>query len=363
MSNHDPASKAPKYFLLKEHLKLLIRRGEFTPGSLLPSEHTLAKQFKYSRHTVRQAIGELENEGLVYREQGRGTFCAPQNQIVSARTIALVTTYISEYIFPSVIRGVEEVLSMAGYSLLLANTANDKFKEAQCLENLLNQDIAGLIIEPTKSAQGNSNARYFEELDKRRIPYLMLHAFYPELDPAYIVMDDEKGGYMATRYLLQLGHRNIAGIFKSDDLQGIKRQLGFTTALAEFHHEPHPGLIGNYDTEHQKTFPYQFVRELLQKTPRPTAILCYNDQVALIVMEALREEGLKVPEQISVIGYDDSTLALIPEIKLTTIKHPKTQMGREAARFIIDMVEGKVQKPRLNYQPELIIRASCANPQ
>lgn len=353
-----PNSPAPKYYQLKEYLKGLMQRGELIPGNQLPSEHMLASQFKLSRHTVRQALGELENEGLIYREQGRGTFCSMRKNN-GKTTIAVVTTYISGYIFSSVIRGIEEVLSATGYTLILANTGNDKVKEAQCLENLLNQDIAGMIIEPTKSARENINSKYFPELEKRRIPYLMLHAVYQDMDPAYIIMDDEKGGYMVTQYLLQLGHRDIAGIFKGDDLQGIKRQNGFMAALADYNIQVKPEYISNYDTEHAKSYPYQFVRGLISKAERPTAIVCYNDEVAINIMEAIREEGLKVPEQISIIGYDDSNLAVASEIKLTTIKHPKADLGRQAACFIIDMLEGRIEKPRLIYQPELIIRSSC----
>jgi GntR family transcriptional regulator of arabinose operon len=350
----------PKYFQLKEYLKDLINRGEINPGDQMPSENVLAKQFSMSRHTVRQALGAMENEGLIYREQGRGTFCSTRSK-TNGRTIAVVTTYISEYIFPSVIRGIEEVLSAAGYTLMLANTWNDKNKEAQVFENLLNQDIAGFIIEPTKSARENINAKYFQEIERRRIPYLMINAMYPELDPAYIVMDDEKGGYMATQYLLQLGHREIAGIFKSDDMQGVKRQAGFISALNAYNIAVRPEFLGNYETEQQKSYPYQFAKGLLQRANGPSAIVCYNDQIAIRILEAVREEGIKIPDQLSIISYDDSSLAVASEVKLTTIKHPKAEMGRQAARLIIDMLEGRMDKPRLVYQPELIIRTSCHN--
>ena len=355
------SNNGPKYSQLKEYLKEKMRQGNILPDEQLPSENMLARQFMVSRHTVRQALGDLENEGYVYREQGRGTFCAPRKRNNSGRTIAVVTTYISDYIFPAVIRGIEEVLSASGYTLLLANTGNDKLKEAQCLENLLSQDIAGLIIEPTKSAGDNVNFKYFQELKRRKIPYLMLHAVYPELEPAYIVMDDEKGGYMVTQYLLQLGHRDIAGIFKADDLQGVKRQAGFCSALNTYNISLKPEFLGNYDTEQQKSFPYQFTRGLLQRVNKPTAIVCYNDQIAIRILEAVREEGIKIPDQLSIIGYDDSSLAVASEVKMTTIKHPKAEMGRQAARFIIDMMEGRMEKPRLVYQPELIIRSSCHN--
>ncbi|MGE5551810.1 MAG: GntR family transcriptional regulator [Bacteroidota bacterium] len=352
-----PSKAIPKYHRLKEHLRERILRGEFKRGDQLPSENTLAKQFRVSRHTIRQALGDLENDGLIYREQGRGTFCAPNRN--NGKTIAVITTYISEYIFPTVIRGIEDVLSAAGCALVLANTGNDKTKEALCLENLLQREIAGLIIEPTKSARENVNLGYYREIERRNLPYVMLHAAYHELEPAYIIMDDERGGYMATQYLLQLGHRRIAGIFKADDLQGVRRQAGFAAALREYGLALEPELLGNYETEQISSFPYQFAHGLLRLGNRPTAIVCYNDQIALTVLEAIRENGLRVPEHISIIGYDDSSLAVSSETKLTTIRHPKTEMGRQAARFILDMLDGRVAKPRFVYQPELIIRSSC----
>ncbi len=356
----DLNDSTPKYHQLKKYLKEQIRRGELTPGAKLPSENELARQFRLSRHTVRQALSDLENEGLIQREQGRGTFCGRIPK-PAGQNIAVLTTYISDYIFPAIIRGIEEVFSEAGYNLLLANTNNNRLKEGQCLTNLLEQNIAALIVEPTKSALENTNLELYRELTARGIPYLMLHAFYPDLDPAYIVMDDEQGGYLAANYLLQLGHRQIAGLFKTDDQQGVKRQRGFLTALSEYGVTPHPGFVGNYQTEQIRSYPYQFVRGLLGKEDHPTAVVCYNDQIALEVLEAVRNEGLKVPDDISLVGYDDSSLATATEVKLTTIKHPKAEMGRQAARLIIDRLGRRIDLPRFVYPAELILRSSCRN--
>ncbi len=348
----------PKYSRLKEYLKEQMKRGVIAPGSQLPSENMLAEEFKISRHTVRQALNDLENEGLIFREQGRGTFRSYPTS-GKGKIVALVTTYISEYIFPEVIRGIEEVLSAAGCTLLLASTGNDQKKEAACLESLLQQKISGLIIEPTQSARKNVNLKYYRDLEKRGIPYLMLHAYYPELDPAYIIMDDEKGGYMAAEYLIQLGHKKIAGVFKADDRQGVKRRDGFLKALKKYGVKITPDLLGAYETAQLYSYPYQFGRALFAKGEQPTAMVCYNDQIALMVLEALRDEGIKVPEEFSLLSFDDSSLAVASEVKLSSIKHPKAAMGRQAARFILDMIEDKVIKVRQVYQPELILRSSC----
>lgn len=338
-----------------------MTQGDIGLDEQLPSENVLSRAFKLSRHTVRQTFGELEAEGWIRREQGRGTFCIYGKEPPQAgcRTIALVTTYISEYIFPGIIRGVEEVLSAAGFQLVLANTNNDKTKEALHLDALLRQGVAGLLIEPTKSSRENSNFKFFKELEQRQIPYLFFHALYPDLEPAYILVNDRKGSYLAAKYLLQLGHRKIAGIFKSDDQQGLNRRAGFEDALAEYGLAVSRDYLGLYETEQADAYPYQFTKGLLQAKIRPTAIMGYNDQIALKVMAAIRDEGLTIPGDISVIGYDDSPLANVAEVKLTTIRHPQADLGRRAAHFMIDMIERRVKQPRFIYQPELIIRDSC----
>jgi len=343
---------------LKEYIKEAIRRGDIAPGARLPSENLLVRQFGVSRHTARQAMMDLAKEGVVYRQQGKGTFCS-HPKMAGRGKIAVLTTYLSDYIFPGIIRGVEEVVTAAGYGLILANTNNHKAKEAQCVVSLIKDQIAGLIVEPTKSAEKNVNLAYYKELERRSIPYIMVNAAYPDLDSAYVVMDDEGGGYVVTNYLLRLGHRRIAGIFKMDDLQGIHRRRGFIRALAEYGMVAEADLLGGYGTGQWRAEPYQFARRILQGARRPSAIVCYNDQIALQVLDAVRDQGLRVPDDVSLTGYDDSALAVASEVKLTTVRHPKAEMGRRAAAVLLDMMDGRGKQTRFVYRPELVLRSSC----
>ncbi len=352
--------KLPLYQQIKEHFIDKIENEEIAVGELLPSENEIVKMFDVSRHTVRQAFALLENEGYIRREQGRGTICLGKKKVHGNRTIAVVTTYISDYIFPHIINGIEEVLSSKGYNLSLASTNNDKERESKFLKKFIDQNVSGMIIEPTKSAEGNPNLDYYEKMEQNRIKYIMFHATYPNLNPAFVVMDDLKGGYLATNYLLQLGHRKIAGIFKADDLQGVERQRGYLKALKEYDIKPNDELIGNYTTENLNYYPYQFTRYLIN-TVKPTAIVCYNDQAAMRVIDAIKDSGLKIPDDISVIGYDDSSFATASEVKLTTISHPKKKMGKQVANFMLDMLDANNYKPQYVYEPELIVRTSCKN--
>lgn len=353
-----------KYNLIKQEIKSWILEGKILPHEKISSENELVKQFGVSRHTIRQAIGALVNEGWLYTEQGVGTFCASRNQDKEKRekTVAILTTYISDYIFPSIIRGAEAYLSKKGYTIYLASTNNNIENEKRCLENILSQNVSGLIVEPTKSAISNPNLNYYLSLEHQNIPYVMINAYYDELCPPSITMDDEKGGYLATEHLIRLGHERIIGIFKTDDLQGVKRMKGYVGAHRKYGISIEPGRIITFNTETKYERPKDEVRRLLKNAdPYPTAIFCYNDEIALSILDIIRELKLKIPEEISIVGYDDSYLADASEVKLTTIKHPQSEMGKDAAKLIIDAIEGKIKlntAEPIVYMPELIIRNS-----
>ncbi len=354
----DTSDLSPKYYQLKRYLLNQIQRGELIPGQRLDTENVLAKQFKLSRQTVRQALGELENEGWIVRQQGRGTFVTDQTR--KPKPIGLIIKSITNYTFPEIIRGIENRLNAAGFELKIYLSQDDPELEAECLKRVLNSEVDGLIIEPAKNIESCNNLHYFQELGKRHIPYLFLHSFWSELDPAYLVLDDCQGGYLATQYLLNLGHRKIAGIFNIESSQGINRKEGYKKALLEYSIRPEQRWIGDYQYRiDHGTFAFQFMQELLKRPQYPTAVFCYNDLDAIRALEAIRQAGLKVPDDISIIGYNDSGLTTVSEVKLTSVKHPKREFGLEAAGLMISMIKHRIEKPRMVIQPELIIRSSC----
>ena len=126
-----------------------------------------------SRQTVRKALAILEQEGYIYAVHGKGTFVServrPEHK---SHNIAVVTTYLSDYIFPRVIQGIDEVLTAQGYSILLKNTRNSRSQEARCLEELLQKDIDGVIIEPSKSQISCRHLHLYERLEEHGIPYV-----------------------------------------------------------------------------------------------------------------------------------------------------------------------------------------------
>lgn len=354
-------SDKPKYQALKDYLIETIKEEKLKPGEQIQSENELAEKFGISRHTVRQAIGELVNEGWLYRTQGKGTFVdrRPDVKNTPSKIIGVMTTYLNDYIFPSIIRGIDSVLSSDGYNIFLCCTYNQQEKERLCLENLLNQKIDGLIVEPTKSALPNSNLDLYRELSAQGIPILFIHGCYQRLDYSYVVEDDRLGGYLAAKHLFELGHRKIGGIFKIDDQQGHGRFEGFQNAHKEAGIQLLDSSVLWFDTGEMD---YKFnsdangyIREFLSGC---SAVVCYNDQIAVKVMDIIRGMGLAVPGDISVVSFDDSHIAVASEPKLTTIAHPKEFLGIKAAEAMLQMIERKVNYFDVKISPELIVRDS-----
>ncbi|WNS80605.1 GntR family transcriptional regulator [Domibacillus sp. DTU_2020_1001157_1_SI_ALB_TIR_016] len=365
---------ATKHSIVKQAIQSRILDGTFLPHQKISSESELMKEFGVSRHTVRLAIGDLVNKGWLYREQGAGTFCADRQangavlDPAGQKNIALITTYISDYIFPSIIRGAESVLSEQGYHVTLFSTNNNHQTEREILEKILSGSFDGVIVEPTKSAFSNPNINYYLNLERQNIPYVMMNAYYDELEPLYVAVDDERGGFLQTEFLIKQGYRNIAGFFKTDDIQGVKRMKGFLKAHRKHRIPIEPQNIITYYTEEKESKPAQELDQLLkqQGDGAPDSLVCYNDQLALSLLNLLREKKLRVPDDIAMVGYDDSFLADVSEVKLTTVTHPKSDLGREAARLVLELVQERKgsaaqREPKqesILFEPELHIRSS-----
>jgi GntR family transcriptional regulator, arabinose operon transcriptional repressor len=362
-----------KYGMVKNWIRSTIEDGTFVPKQKIHSESELMEKFNVSRHTVRLALGELVSEGWLYKEQGAGTYVsertdktAPAAHTANPKSIAIIVTYISDYIFPSIIRGAESILSQAGYQVSLFSTNNDHDHERKILEMIIEQKFDGVIVEPTKSAISNPNINYYLNLEALNIPYVMINAAYDELEPISIVLDDEKGGFLQAEHLIQLGHKNILGFFKNDDLQGLRRMKGFLKAQREYGVPINPKNIITYATVEKFNKPVEALEKLLKNPSEvPTGIVCYNDELAMKLLDVLRRNHLSVPGDISIVGFDDSFFADVSEVKLTSVKHPKSELGVMAAKKIIQLIKSlQTQNPKdqsnqsFLFEPEIVYRNS-----
>ena len=167
---------------------------------------------------------------------------------------------------------------------------------------------------------------------------------------------------MITKYLLDNGHRSIAGIFKADDIQGQNRHRGYVQALQEAGMLYDPDKVIWFHTEDRKVHPQEGILRLLAKGISLDAVVCYNDQIAMQIIPALASRGIRVPEDISVTGYDNSYMAMGDGFRLTTIVHPQEKLGEMAAQLLLSLLQGEILQPeerKILIQPELVVGNSC----
>lgn len=350
-----------KYENVKKSIVEEITSGHYQVGDKLPTESALMDQYAVSRYTIRRAMGELESEHYIYRIQGGGMFVddwqANRNKPINNKMIGIVTTHLADYIFPNIISGIDRAISSAGYTLLLSNTHNDHAQERQSLQKMLDSNVDGLILEPTLSALPNPNKDLFQQVENSKIPTLFINAHYNDLNIPYIQLKDRQIEYNLMEMLFNRGHKHILGMFKIDDLQGEERMRGFMDAYAQHSAFSYLSDVIMYQSADDMAKIFEKVARYIEPADHPTAIVCYNDELAIQVMDVVRSVGMRIPEDISVVGFDDYQLSKFVTPGLTTAVHPKNKMGVDAGKMILRMIDGETVSP-LTYDAEIIQRGS-----
>ncbi|MFW5981418.1 MAG: GntR family transcriptional regulator [bacterium] len=354
----------PKYIKVKNKIKALISEKNINSGEQIPSESQLANKYKVSRHTIRKAIDILVQEAVLEKKQGVGTFYQGKK---SSRTgnIGFISISLHDYIFADILSAADNFLHDKNYQIILGNSQDDLKKEKEILMQLMDKNIDGLIIEPAQSALSSSNLNLLEEIARRNIPVLVLDSNYQSDFLNIVMVDDYQGGFLATNHLLEMGHQEIAMIYKASHNPALARLEGYKVAIKEAGLDLQEYLIRPYfysEFNNQNKFENEIkdiVGQLL-KNKKLTAIFTFNDQIAIIVQEILNQKAIKVPEDISIIGFDDSMLVQLNNISITSISHPKEKAGRKAAEIIIEQIEKNDETSVLKkvFQPFLCKRNS-----
>lgn len=351
----------PKYLELMNWIRGQIASGDLCIGDRLQSENELGERFSISRQTVRQATSVLENEGILERRRGSGTYIAATMAVPKSRTmnIGVITTYLDDYIFPSIIKGIDNVLTQNGYIMQLSITYNKIENEMKILSSMLNNGVDGIIIEPTKSGLPNLNVDLFRQIKKHGIPCIFINGYYTDLSFPYVAMDDYVCGQEAAKYLVNNHHTKIAGIFKSDDIQGHLRYAGCAKMLKKHSILLYEDNVVWYTTEDIKdSFADNFAQRVLSRIEGCSAVVCYNDQIALKVIDILARNQKEVPRDISIISFDNSDLGVATNVGLTTFSHPKAELGKIAATNLIRLINREHFDANVKFKPELVVRNS-----
>ena len=354
----SPKSSKPYYVQIEKKLMGLISTKVIQPGQKIPSEKDIGEMCGVSRVTVRQAINNLEKNGLVYRLHGKGTFVGsgvviPKVKKHIQNIIIIFLPQVSSRLHPytiQLIHGIERQANIFDFSVSITSDLNTVDRDNTSLGVILTSRIP---LEDIK------------KLQKKNIPFVLTNEHsetYKQEFPS-VQMDSREAGYRQTQHLIELGHRRIAiftGILNGH-LRGEanrKRVEGYRLALEQSGIDFDEHLIEECDYELERTI--AITRDLLSSEKPPTAILAADDIGAGIIMNTLREENIRVPEDISVIGLGnfESSVATFPP--LTTYQIPAAYIGEKAFSLLYKIIKHEDITLPIHVYGTLVIRKSCA---
>jgi LacI family transcriptional regulator len=275
-------------------------------------------------------------------------------------TVGLIVPDNSNPFFAEVARMIETEGFDHGYSVVLCNSDNSLEKEGAYVDVLIAKHVDGVIF----IASGDDQ-RHLQDLDRRGIPVVVADRDIPEALADVVLVDNESGGYEATRYLLDMGHRRIACICGPTSLATSAERLeGYKRALTEAGVEVREDFIVPADFRYSGG--EAAAAELLDAVEPPFAIFAFNDVMAIGALRAIRAVGLRVPEDISVVGFDDIHLAKAMSPALTTVAQPVKEMAEETVDLLLERIHTKDDAKscqRIILKPHLVIRNSCGAPE
>ncbi|MHC4718405.1 MAG: LacI family DNA-binding transcriptional regulator [Planctomycetota bacterium] len=325
----------------------------------------IKQEYGVSYLTVRRAIGELVDEGLLYRRRGRGTFVAERGRISrKTRNVGFVFSErqrhgLADPYFCHVFDGLESECRRHDYALFCSTWPEQLLPmEAEGAGQPPARKVDGIVV----GSIGDGDERIVRM--SRFVPVVLLHGVLDDPRIPAVIADNTTAAGEATRHLLSLGHRRIAHVTGPlDCLDGRQRLEGYTAALAAAGLPDDPGLIveGEFEFESGR----QAVDRLMSPPAPPTALFCANDTMALGAMQRLREGGLSVPGDVSVMGVDDIGAASQCHPPLTTVSIPKEQIGSTAFSLLRDMIESDRRaavEPVHVVPVKLIVRQSTGPP-
>lgn len=280
-----------------------------------------------------------------------------------ARSLATRRTYIAGLVIPdlmhsffaAVAKGVARQLEPAGYQVVISNSEEDPAAEERHIAALLARNVDGLIV---ASAQRSGKARLFQMLRTRKAPYVLIDRLPPGLQAHYVGGNDDEIGELATGHLIEQGRRRIAHLRGPAIATGIGRLRGYRRALAGHGLETPPEYV--IHAQYQDGTGYEAMRALLGRQPLPDGVFCYNDPVAAGAIRAVLEAGLRVPEDVAIIGSGNVHYSDLLRVPLSTIDQNSSLIGQTAAELLLRCTEAKtpLAPQRIFISPRLIVRES-----
>ncbi len=333
------------------------------------SSRDVAREAGVSQATVSRVINNNPAVSAAVRERVlesmRQLGYAPNanaRALITGRTnlLGLMVSNITNPFYPEVVQAVAAAALRHGYNLILCNAEEEPRLQAEYLRLLMQQRVGGIVI----SSLLSSSRAFVEPLAAMKQPIVLINRVIDGIDVDTVVIDNAAGGRLATEHLAELGHREIAYVGgRPDTSTNRDRFRGYRTALRKRGVKLDRGLvtIGDYS----RSSGYQAMNALLRSGHQPTAAVCADDTLAYGCLDAVSDAGLSSPEDLAIIGFDDSPLASMRQIGLSSIQTPMEEMGETAISLLLSRISGgRTGRPeRVVFPAQLVHRSTCGCPE
>ncbi len=344
---HD--SKRTKHSVLKEFLLGEMTSGKLRSGEPLLPQRELAESLGVAVGTVRQAIHDLEQDGFIRSIQGKGTFVTSEQERCSHKKqsiLALIVTQVREGFYPSLLQGFSDGAESVEHQTLICNSGNKAAKQEHVIRQLVDQQIGGVAMVPIATSS-STPVEHVQRLVQADIPVVFCHRAVGGIAAPCVTWSGKEGGRIAARLLLKMGHRRIAGFF----VHRYEMAAAELCGLREVLHEAGTDLPDHRVCYYTRSVPEpeaepvlrEALRAMLSLKDRPTAIFTAFDGDAELLYVLARREGLRIPEDLSLITFGGVWRGGELSKRITCVAVDEYEIGRRAAKFLYNMRMGRDQ--------------------
>ncbi|MGH7453998.1 MAG: GntR family transcriptional regulator [bacterium] len=363
----DFEKPTPLYIQIADDIKAKIIKGKHHVGEALGSQRELSDAYDVSLMTIKKALAKLTQEGLLFSRVGKGTYVAAKRPVAnkampSQNLIGFVLRDLQSPFFSLIAQHAEEAAYKQGYNVLLSNSSGRAEKEEAQIRRFRHIGARALIIASMTHIYHATPA--MRALQREQFPFVMV-SYMADEDVPFIGTDHEQGGYLATQHLLQLGYKHIGYIDGEEgNLVGELRKRGYGRALAEYGYRMDKRSVfrlRHRGESHDYQSGYEIGKRFTALARRPEAVFVYNDLAALGFQQAILDQGLKVPDDVAIVGFDNIVRGSYAPVPLTTIHQPTAEIGNMAVSTLIQKIAAQEAPARIILQPKLIVRESCGS--
>ena len=361
----DHRDPKPFYKQIYEDIVNQIRSGKLKVGDKLKTQHELVEMYDVSLITVKKALSDLINEGILYARVGRGSFVARLPSKIDHTkhlTIAYILKDLDNPYYQNIVSSIESNLSNNDCNMMLYSSDNRRDREEQKIRYFIDMGVSGLILGSMSHIPFTSSL--INELHEKQFPFVMI-SYTDDPSVCFIGTNQEKGGFIATDHLIKTGYSDIGYVNGEEgNLIGEARKRGYVKALTEHNLSVNENYLYRIKLNGKRDdfkSGYDVGKEFCNRSVRPRAMFIYNDLSALGFIDALTKFKLKVPEDVAIIGFDDSASGSLSPNSLTTVHQPTDKIGKLAVKNLLKMIHGESVDPHNKriLNPKLIVRESC----